>query len=140
MRNKTYLIMLAMLITSPFSNLPALAHGESKGISRDLISSSPLSNIPGNNLTAVTVQLAPGASSPAHRHAGFVFVYVLEGTVRSQLDNADIIDYKKGESWIEPPGTLHSLTLNPSKTENAKVLAVFVAKEGAKLTTSPDGH
>ena len=61
---------------------------------------------------------------------------MLEGTVRSQLDRDKAIDYKAGESWIEPPGALHTLTQNMSKTETLKLLAVFIAKKDAKLTTS----
>ena len=47
----------------------------------------PLPNLPGNSLTAVVVQLAPGARVPSHHHAGFVFAYALSGTVRSQLND-----------------------------------------------------
>ena len=74
------------------------------------------------------------------RHAGFVFVYVLQGTVESQLNSGDIVTYKVGESWVEPPGTLHSHAKNPSETEVAKILAVFIAKEDAQLTTIEKTH
>ena len=47
----------------------------------------PLPNLPGNSLTAVVVQLAPGARVLSHHHAGFVFAYALSGTVRSQLND-----------------------------------------------------
>jgi len=67
-----------------------------------------------HNLTAVVVAFEPRVSAPSHTHGGFVFVYVLEGTVRSQLDNGEVQDFKKGDSWIEPPGTIHSETHNPS--------------------------
>jgi quercetin dioxygenase-like cupin family protein len=33
---------------------------------------------------------------------------------------------RAGESWSEPPGAIHSITGNASKTEPAKLLAVFV--------------
>ena len=87
------------------------------------------------SLTAVVVQLAPGARVPSHHHAGFVFAYVLSGTVRSQLNDGPAVDYRIGQSWVEPPGTHHSLTANPSEIDTASLLAVFVASSGAKLTT-----
>jgi len=96
----------------------------------------PLPNLPGNSLTAVVVQLAPGAHVPSHHHAGFVFAYVLSGTVRSQLNDGPTVDYRTGQSWVEPPGTQHSLTANPSETDSASLLAVFVASSRAKLTTT----
>jgi quercetin dioxygenase-like cupin family protein len=60
---------------------------------------------------------------------------VLEGTVRSQLDDGEVDDYRAGEYWIEPPGTEHALTQNASKTVRAHLLAVFIAPTGAQLTT-----
>ena len=110
--------------------------GKQVEVERKTVSAQALSNIPGHSLTAVTIELGPGVTVPAHRHDAFVFVYVLEGIVRSQLDDADVVDYAAGESWVEPLGVTHSLTQNPSDTENAKVLAIFVAKSGAELTTS----
>jgi hypothetical protein len=56
----------------------------------------PLPNLPGNSLTAVVVQLAPGARVPSHHHAGFDFAYVLSGTVRSQLNDGPTVDYRTG--------------------------------------------
>jgi quercetin dioxygenase-like cupin family protein len=60
---------------------------------------------------------------------------VLSGSVRSQLNDGPAVDYRKGQSWVEPPGTQHSLTANPSETDSASLLAIFVASGGAKLTT-----
>ena len=84
-----------------------------------------LPNVPGDSLTAVVVQLAPGAVVPAHHHAGIVFAYVLSGTVRSQLNGGAARDYGVGQSWTEPPGTEHTLTANPSRTEPTSLLSVF---------------
>ena len=32
-----------------------------------------------------------------------------------------------GGTWFEPPGTLHSMVENPSPTEPAEIMAIFVA-------------
>jgi quercetin dioxygenase-like cupin family protein len=119
--------------------ITVIAHGDhkdpTKSVKVNVVFSDALENVPGKALTVVEVDVPPGVGSPSHQHAGTVFVYVLEGTVKSQLNNGEIVEFKKGESWIEPPGTVHSMTKNPSKTENARVMAVFVAEEGAQLTT-----
>lgn len=130
---KTVVLSLAFVVG--LATFAVTADKRATGVSRQLVGAAALANVPGHNLTAVTVELAPGVTIPPHQHAGFVFVYVLEGTVRSQLDRAPAVEYRTGESWMEPPGTVHALTQNPSATDKAKILAVFVAKEGAELTT-----
>ncbi len=105
-------------------------------VERKLLLKEAMPNLEGHDLTAVTVALSPGVMVPAHRHDGFVFVYVLEGIVQSQLDSAETETYHAGDSWVEPPGVLHTLTRNASNEDSAKILAVFVAKSDARLTTS----
>ncbi len=120
---------------------PALAAGGEvveQGITHQLVTAQKLPNVPGDSLTAVRVDLAPGALSPSHRHPGFVFAYVLSGTVRSRLGNGPAVDYHAGEGWVEPPGTLHTLAQNPSAAEPASLLAVWVAPDGAELVVPPD--
>jgi quercetin dioxygenase-like cupin family protein len=131
---------LALMLTTHLTATVAVADDQPAGISYALVNASPLANVPGKNLTAVTVELAPGALLPAHTHAGFVFAYVLEGTVRSQLNQGESVDYTTGQSWVEPPGTIHSLTQNPSSTETTTILAVFVAQDGAELTHFGGDH
>lgn len=136
---KLRLIKLLLIITS-LTSLTTIADERPTGIDSKQISVSALDHIPGYQLAAKTVELAPGASAPSHRHAGFVFVYVLKGTIRSQLNDEITTEFTAGESWVEPSGTVHSLTHNPSITDTAKLLAVFVSKEGALLTDFSKSH
>jgi quercetin dioxygenase-like cupin family protein len=93
----------------------------------------PISNVPGKTMSALVVSYAPGGKTPAHRHGrSFVVGYVLEGAIRSRLDNGEERIYRAGESWTEKPGTRHSSSENASATEPAKMIAVFVAKTDAK--------
>lgn len=94
-----------------------------------------LPNVPGNSLTAFTVNYAPGGKSPTHHHAGSVFAYVLSGAIRSQVStDGPVKVYKAGESFFEPPGSTHLISENASATEPASLLAVFVAPDNANLT------
>jgi quercetin dioxygenase-like cupin family protein len=104
-------------------------------VSLATVAQEALPNVPGHTLTAITVELAPGAASPSHHHAGFVFAYVLSGEIRSQLNDGPVKTYRAGESFVEPPSTIHTFSENPSPSEPARLLVVFVAKDGAKLTT-----
>jgi quercetin dioxygenase-like cupin family protein len=98
--------------------------------------STMLPNVPGQRLTAVVVSYAPGGTSHAHRHAGSVYAYVLSGSIRSENSATGAARvYKAGESFFEPPGSTHLISENASKTEPASLLAVFVAEDGATLTT-----
>ena len=87
-----------------------------------------LPNVPGKSMKGVLVEYGPGASSPAHRHPASAFIYatVLEGAIRSQVNDGPVTVYRAGESWAEQPGDHHSVSANASDTEPAKLLAVFV--------------
>lgn len=89
---------------------------------------------PTMTLGGVELNLAPGYASPSHRHDGSLFAYVLEGEVRSRIDDGPIVTYHAGDSWVEPQGVEHRLFENASATKPARVLAVRVgppAKSGA---------
>jgi quercetin dioxygenase-like cupin family protein len=96
-----------------------------------------LPNLPGQTVTGVLVEYPPGAASPPHHHTekGSVVAYVLEGAVRSKVNEEPERVYQAGESWLEPPGAAHSVSENASTSEPARLLAIFVAERGAELTT-----
>ena len=98
--------------------------------------SEKLPNVPGKTLTAVVVSYPPGGKSGSHRHAGSVFAYVLSGAIRSENSaTGPARVYRAGESFFEPPGSRHLVSENASATEPASLLAVFVADDGARLTS-----
>jgi quercetin dioxygenase-like cupin family protein len=45
--------------------------------------------------------------------------------------------YRAGESFFEMPGSSHPISRNPSETEPAKLLAVFVVDTDDKNLTIP---
>ncbi|WP_431948029.1 cupin domain-containing protein [Actinacidiphila sp. bgisy167] len=93
-----------------------------------------LPQVKGETFTSAIVELPPDASARPHRHGqAFVFAYVLEGTVRSKLDDKPVTTHHQGGTWIEEPGAHHVLTENSSRTEPAKLLVVFVSKTGDQL-------
>ena len=102
------------------------------------IASYPLPNVPGKRVTIVRVFYGPGGFTRAHRHAGSVTAYITKGEIRSQLAGGPVETFKVGQSFFEPPGTTHLVSANASNTEPAELIAVFVADEGAELTTYLD--
>ena len=99
------------------------------------ISSHALPNVPGKRVTIVRVFYGPGGFSRPHRHAGSVTAYITKGEIRSQLGGGPVETFGVGQSFFEPPGSTHLVSANASTTETAELIAVFVADEGAQLTT-----
>jgi quercetin dioxygenase-like cupin family protein len=120
---------------------PAPAHdaGEAKVT---LVFDHELPNVPGKSIRGVLVEYGPGGSSPAHRHADSAFIYatVLEGAIRSQVNDGPVTVYQAGESFSENPGDLHGVSENASTTEPARLLAVFVVDTGETELTLPAGE
>jgi quercetin dioxygenase-like cupin family protein len=100
-----------------------------------IISSDALPHVAGKNITTMVVEFPPGGVSPPHHHGGSVTVYVLDGIIRSQLQGQPAMVYSEGQTFFEPPGIVHLLAENVSATKPARILAVFVADDGATLTT-----
>ncbi|MFN0305338.1 MAG: cupin domain-containing protein [Burkholderiales bacterium] len=100
-----------------------------------VVSSEPLAHAPGKRITIALVTFAPGAWSPPHVHGGTVNVWVLKGAIRSQLNYGAMEIFPPGGTFFEPIGGVHSFSGNPSMTEEAQALAIFVHEEGATLTT-----
>jgi quercetin dioxygenase-like cupin family protein len=120
---------------------PLCASAEPTGSALDKvepIASYPLPNVPGKRVTIVRVFYGPGGFTRPHRHAGSVTAYITKGEIRSQLGGGPVEVFKVGQSFFEPPGSTHMVSANASNTEPAELVAVFVADEGAQLTTFLD--
>jgi quercetin dioxygenase-like cupin family protein len=96
-----------------------------------------LPNVPGKSIKGVLVEYQPGGSSPAHTHPNSAFIYatVLEGAMRSQVNDGPVITYRAGESFSELPGDRHGVSENASTTERMRLLAVFVVDTDEKNLT-----
>jgi quercetin dioxygenase-like cupin family protein len=105
-----------------------------------LVYEHELPNVPGKSLRAVLVEYGPGGGSPSHRHPSSAFIYarVLEGAIRSKVNDAPERTYHAGESWTEQPGDHHQVSRNASTTAPAKLLAVFVVDTSDRDIVIPD--
>ena len=93
-----------------------------------------LPNAQGMTFTSAIVTFPPGARALPHRHGdAFVYAYVLEGAVSSELEGEPAHVYRQGENWSEAPRAHHLVTENTSATAPAKLLVVFVAPSGSPL-------
>jgi quercetin dioxygenase-like cupin family protein len=85
-------------------------------------------------MKGILVEYGPGEGSPAHIHPKSAFTYatVLEGAVRTSVNDGPAVVYKAGQNFSEMPGDRHSVDENASKTEPAKMLAVMVVDTDTK--------
>ena len=118
----------------------AMAQATPASSSANVAFNNAIPNIPGKSVVAVVVTYPPGAKSPSHHHAASAFIYahVISGSVRSQVDDQPVKDYRAGEGWSENPGAHHRVSENASATEPAKLLAVFVVDSSEQTLTTPD--
>ena len=116
----------------------AAAHGAAETVKPNFSHAIP--NIPGKSLIAVEVDYAPGGASKAHVHAksAFIYAYVVSGSIDSKVNDGPERVYKAGESFHEEPGSRHGVSRNASKTQPAKLLAVFVVDSDDKNLTTYD--
>jgi quercetin dioxygenase-like cupin family protein len=131
-------LCLLLVATLPFGRAFADAPKE-KNVKTTLVYEHELPNAPGKSIKGVLVEYGPGGSSPSHTHAKSAFIYatVLEGAIRSQVNNGPVTIYNAGQSWSELPGDRHSVSANASETKPAKILAVFVVDTNEKQLTTP---
>jgi quercetin dioxygenase-like cupin family protein len=120
---KTFICAAALAVMSVTG---ALAEGGKAKVT--VVFDQKLPNVPGKSMKGVLVEYEPGGASPAHTHAKSAFIYatVLEGAIRSQVNDGPEKTYRAGENWSEIPGDRHGVSANASATERARLLAVFV--------------
>jgi len=113
----------------------------SKNVKVTQVYQHALPGVPGKSLRGVLVEYGPGGSSPSHHHAKSAIIYatVLEGAVRSQVNDGPVKIYQAGENWTELPGDHHRVSANASTTRPARILAVFVVSDTDGALTIPDG-
>jgi quercetin dioxygenase-like cupin family protein len=135
---KTALLLTATVAL--FSTSVAAQETLSPGAKVSVVFDQELPNVPGKSLRAVLVDYEPGAGSPSHRHPSSAFIYarVLEGAIRSKVNDEPEHTYKAGESWTEKSGDHHQVSHNASDTEPAKLLAIFVVDTGDTKIVIPD--
>ena len=93
-----------------------------------------LPDIEGREAVVLEVEYPPGVASASHRHNAHTFVYVLEGTVVMQVAGGEAQTLVAGQTFYETPNDIHSVSRNASDTEPAKILVVFIKREGAPMT------
>lgn len=79
-------------------------------------------------VTAMTVELTPGAETGWHQHPVPVYAYVVSGTLLVELQDGQALSFGPGEAVIEVVNTLHN---GKNKgTEPVKLAVFYLGAEG----------
>lgn len=116
-----FLIIAPLILTSPLM---------AQEVVTPLISKD-LAGVSGKEIEMYTVDFPPSYSSPVHRHNAQVFLYVLEGSIVTQVKGGKEITLMPGQSYYEDPHDIHTVSRNASNTKPAKFLVFLVKEKGA---------
>jgi quercetin dioxygenase-like cupin family protein len=93
----------------------------------------PNVSLDGWEITVNHVDYPPGRVGQPHQHRGFLFAYVLEGSVIAQVIGEGVSNevrtYTVGEMFYEPIGATHQVSRNASETRPARLLAINLARK-----------
>jgi len=133
--NKTVLSLLLALSTAiTFSSVLAASSAVLQVGKVTRLMTKDLPDVPGKEGMVETVDFAPGEVSRPHRHNADLFVYVLEGSVITQVKGGNAQTVHAGEVFYESPADLHIVSRNASETEPAKLLVFYVKAKGTPPT------
>jgi len=124
--NKTVLVLLLA-----FGSVLAFGSANAQVGTVTRLMTKDLPDVPGKEGMVETVDFAPGEASQPHRHNADLFVYVLEGSVITQVKGGSYRTVHAGDVFYESPTDLHIVSRNASETKPAKLLVFYVKKKGA---------
>jgi quercetin dioxygenase-like cupin family protein len=91
-------------------------------------------DVSNQEIVVLEVRYPPGVKSASHRHNAHTVVYVLEGTVIMQVAGGERKTLTAGEVFYENPDDIHSVSMNASDTEPARILVYFLKEKDAPTT------
>jgi quercetin dioxygenase-like cupin family protein len=105
-------------------------------ITRALLQSSPIAEMPGWETRLLLVEYPPGADASGHWHPVVGLGYVLEGSAISAFDNDEPETFVAGQSFMDA-ASIHRISRNGSATETLRFLIAYAVKTGEPNTVWP---
>jgi quercetin dioxygenase-like cupin family protein len=117
------LVLLSLMTDTAMAQAPKVTSLMSKDLPESL----------GKEVLMITVEHAPGGSSPIHRHNAQAFVYVLEGSAVMQVKGGKQVILTPGQTFYEGPADVHVVGRNASSTKPVKFLVFMIRDKGAPV-------
>ena len=89
-------------------------------------------------VTAMTVDIAPGAETGWHKHPMPVYAYVISGNLTVELEGGQRLSYGTGDAIIEVVNTMHNG--KNSGTETVKLAVFYLGAKGVPNVIKPEGQ
>jgi quercetin dioxygenase-like cupin family protein len=101
-----------------------------------VVSSQPLPKLDGDHLKGILVEVryGPGEASSPHAHPCAVMGYIVEGSLRTQIEGEPERIYQAGESFYEAPNGVHRVSANASSTEKAVLVGYLICDHDTPLS------
>ncbi len=134
MRSNVYVMLVGLFLIIV---LPAIAADYSSGVTSKVLSKT---TVTGNGqkisypltdraeVTAMTVDLAPGSETGWHKHPVPVYAYVVSGSLSVELEDGKLLSFSAGEAIIEVVNTMHNG--RNSGTVPVKLAVFYLGAEG----------
>lgn len=87
-------------------------------------------------VTAMTVEMAPGAETGWHKHPVPVYAYVVSGNLTVELEDRKQLAFKAGDAIIEVVNTLHNG--RNSGSEPVRLAVFYLGAEGVPNVIKPE--
>jgi quercetin dioxygenase-like cupin family protein len=133
----SFVLFLSLLAITAWSQhdhaAPAATTTPGSPMSFNMVLSQAMADpdLNGFKMESSLMTIVPGGSDTvAHRHDCDLFGYVIEGEVEIGLEKKAPVKFSAGQMFHEPRNILHSLARNASKDKPARVLLMFIIKEG----------
>ena len=131
MRNGGFLTAMAVGVLTGVIGAALHAQNSPDGTKVTPLAAQAFGDIAGKEGLMLTVEYAPGASSPIHRHDAHVFVYVLEGSIVMGAEGKPAVTLGPGQTFYESPEDVHAVSKNASSSQPAKFVVFMVKAKGA---------
>lgn len=93
----------------------------------------PLNDIAGKDSNVVLFEVGPGWKIANHFHPGHIFIYMIEGAIRIEVDGQELQILNAGEAVYEFPDK-NMVASNLSSTDGAKFVVFTVGNIGDPVT------
>jgi quercetin dioxygenase-like cupin family protein len=106
-----------------------------ESVTRTVLLKTDVAGAEGKEAVMVFAEIAPGATTGKHLHAGQEIAYIIEGSLILTADGKPAVTFKPGDAFQQPPQQVHE-GQNASTTAPVKILAFYIADKGQPLTTA----
>ena len=131
MKKRSMALIAAVAVLS-FVGMQSVAAHETKPAVKSLLK-TPLADIAGKEANVVLFDVGPGWKIANHFHPGHVFVYMMKGSIKVEVEGQPTRVIGPGDVLHELPGR-SMVAGNVSSTKGAKFLVFQVGDIGKPLT------